>query len=206
MSQQLRSAGFFGMVTLLTLVAAGLLGSYWLFEHKTKEGMPAGTINTNSPQSSETTHKTQHMAGTSQAEESEAGKYLVITEWGVQFKLPTALRGDVKYMIKAMSNSDEIAYFEVRTIAQFPGSDCKLSSSSGMGIGAYLKRTSTNVSKDEAAGHLFANRQISDAFYSGGRDKYSHSCMSNIDHIQQTIDIRGELTHSLASLEKSPAR
>ncbi len=66
-----------------------------------------------------------------QRDPSEAGKYLVIEEWGVRFPLPEELRGDVEYGVFTESSGEQSVHFIINEIDQLPGSNCGLEERAG---------------------------------------------------------------------------
>src|SRR5262245_46454657 len=85
-----RQAGFSAVIAIaVVLVVAGLGFAAWRISQT-----PDKKTTNNSPVTSpKQTQKTKS------SDPSEGGKYLVIKEWGVRFKLPAALQGDISYFM-----------------------------------------------------------------------------------------------------------
>lgn len=141
---------------------------------------------------------------------SEGGKYLVIKEWGVRFELPEELRGDVKYGIEFQPSGDQIAWFEVGSIASLPGSECRLTEAEGAGhsgkiggIGALLVRTSEKIPDAETSYYYTpaTNMRIGDYWFTGGRLRYSESCVNDENKVQLVLDTRASIVYAFERLE-----
>ncbi|HSW36744.1 MAG TPA: hypothetical protein VLG37_00030 [Candidatus Saccharimonadales bacterium] len=200
MSQSKWSKGSSAAIALIIILVAAIIsfGGWYVWQNNKTEP---------TPKTNQTTKKT-----TKTTDPSEGGKYLVIKEWGVRFKLPQDLQGGVTYGISVASSGDkETAWFEVDKIAKLPGSNCRLSDAKTVGnsgkeggIGVYLARTPEKVPDNQTSFYYgpATNIHIGNYWYSGGRDKYADTCVNNENYTQLTIDTSGSLTYSLEGLEQ----
>ena len=147
---------------------------------------------------------------TTKTDLTEKGAYLVVSEWGVRFKLPGQLKGDVTYRIFPEAlQKHETLYFQIDSLAALPNNSCKLPtgnaaySSDMNGAGVYLIRASTKL--DNSPFDYKSNVALGGSFYSMGREKYSEQCVEE-NQQQNASDMIRELTFSLDSLESIPSQ
>lgn len=145
--------GFSALILIIILVLILALGgvSWYIWDQNR-------TQDTNQANNNSTTEEPQNnqTPNPEPVDPSENGKYLVIKEWDVRFELPEELRGDVKYGIEIASDK-QTAWFEVGSIAELPGSNCKLMpandvGSSGYtgGIGVFVARSGVQMVEQDA--------------------------------------------------------
>jgi hypothetical protein len=187
------------IVVLVIIAAAGFGGWYvWSKHHKDDSNKSNTSTQGNNENQNQTT-----------ADPSEGGKYLVIKEWGVRFKLPEDLKGQVTYGIRTSTDGAQVAVFEVASIAALPGSSCKLTdiSSNGWsgktgGIGSEIHRTTAKIGSDQEALFAFSNMHINNYWYSGLYGKGADACVNDESKQQLAGDTGRNLTFSLSSLEQ----
>ncbi len=100
MTSKESSSGFsvvWVIVVLLVLAAIGFTG-WSVANRKDTTTSPTPTAQTPAPVPSPTPSQP--------ADPSEAGKYLVIKEWGVRVLLPSSLKGNVFYALREFDESD----------------------------------------------------------------------------------------------------
>src|SRR3982750_1646688 len=125
MVERLGPRGFSTLLVVAVLVIAGLgFGGWWVFaKRNTPSVHPAST-------------KNKANATTQESDPSKDREYLVIKEWGVRFRLPDELRGDVHYGLgttTGANNSEiKIVSFEVGKIVS-ELDDCRLTSTETQG-------------------------------------------------------------------------
>ncbi len=185
------------LVALLVLATIGFVG-WKVASRKDTTTSPTPTSQTPPP--------AQSPPSSEPADPSEAGKYLVIKEWGVRFPLPAQLQGDVTYGLVTSSSSDvQTAWFEVGKIASLAGSNCKLaptdvSGNSGRsgGIGVYATRRTTQASAQEERSAAF-NVTYAGKWYYVGAPK--GSCLTDQSKAQLESEAVGSLVSALRELK-----
>jgi len=202
MPSNIKSNGFAHItviVTLLLALAAIGFGAWYVWQ-KNKTAKSAD--NTNATQKNTSNNRDNNTT-----DPSEGGKYLVITEWGVRFELPEGLRGEIEYGIETTPDNRQVAWFEIGKLADIPGSGCKLleSTSDGYsgkrgGASVFLVRSASKVPDSEVANYYIANIAIGDYWYSGGRERYTESCINDLEKEQLVEDTRLPLVYSLEHL------
>lgn len=101
------------------------------------------------------------------ADPSEGGKYLVIKEWGVRFRVPDPLRNDIKYGIFTFNNGEQAAYFASKELASKSADGrCDLASiSDSAGQGVYGGTIALTRSKSQPEGAAELSFRIDGADY-----------------------------------------
>ncbi len=126
------------------------------------------------------------------ADHSEGGKYLVVKEWDVRFKLPDKLKNKVIYglknsvtgefdIIKPEGVKGQIASFEISDLSNLPNNKCTLfdesdGSGKGGGMGAALSRVES--SKIDQSENYTGIKIYSDAKYTYLRFGAKGSCVA----------------------------
>ncbi|MDQ7903069.1 hypothetical protein RB614_00855 [Phytohabitans sp. ZYX-F-186] len=153
-----------GLIIAIVVVVAAVAFGGWYVWDKNKDDKPANNSATNTNQGSQ---------GEEQADPSEGGQYLVISEWGVRFELPEELKGDVKYGIFTSASGEQSANFAIGEIDRLPGSNCQLQETTDPGeSGKYggvvsMQRTQkppTEISQELAVGYS-SETHIGDQWY-----------------------------------------
>jgi hypothetical protein len=188
-----QSGHFIVIAIFCLLVICIVLGLVYVLGHK------------EAPSKDTVTSQTKRTGGT---DLTEGGKYLVISEWKVRFKLPDQLKGDVTYQIFPEAlQKQETAYFQIGALAAMPNSSCKLPSSAAVyssdmnGAGVYLIRSSTTL--EDSPFDYKSNVSLGGSYYSIGKEKYSEQCVE--EKQQNAGDMIRNLTFSLDSLERLPS-
>jgi hypothetical protein len=145
--------GFSALILIIMLVLMLAVGGITWYIWNQNKAQGTNQANNNSTTEEPQNDQTPNLEP---VDPSENGKYLVIKEWGVRFELPEELRGDVKYGIET-TNNKQTAWFEIGSIAELPGSSCKLmpvsdAGSSGYigGIGVFVTRSAVQVTGQDA--------------------------------------------------------
>ncbi len=126
------------LALIMAIVIIGL-GGYFAWQHS-QDKKNSSEIPSNTAQQQSTTPST---SAQKKDDPSEGGKFLVIKEWGVRFKLPESLRGDVIY---GVSKIREPAHGEDPYIVYLTSSELSNLSSA---CGLHDRKDDFAIGKDE---------------------------------------------------------
>ena len=182
-------------ITILVIASIGSLG-FGGYKYQHRNDNNAVNDGTNNTQKTNDT--------------SEGGKYLVIKEWGVRFKLHPDLVGDLDYGLSTSKDflteiPVELAHFSSKTISDIPGSNCDLfvdSNGSGIsgGTGNMLERIKTTNLNDQYKNTFKSSSVLRLDDYWYYRLGSKGSCIGGSEHEQLESDISQKILNSLTSL------